>query len=345
MKKAGKSMQKPVVVVPNWNGLDGLRACLDSLIQQSLPAHIIVVDNGSVDGSVAFIEENYPTIEIIRHKINRGYAGGVNPGFRRAMELRATYVAPFNNDAVADKDWLKELVNYLDAHPIIGIVACKVLSADGGHIDSTGDQYTNWGLPFPRGRGETDINKYDGLTDIFGASGAASLYRVAMLSEVGLLDEDFFAYYEDVDLSFRAQLAGWKVAFVPSSVVYHEISTTSNKIKGFTTYQTLKNLPMLLFKNVPSRYLWRIAWRFLLVDTLFFIRALSRKQIWAAIKGQAMGKYRVLTVMSKRRHIQQSKKVSDEYVWSMLTHDLPPNANAIRKLRAKWWRLTGKQVA
>ena len=335
-------MQKPVVVVPNWNGLDGLKACLDSLINQSLPAHVIVVDNGSVDGSVDFIEKNYPEIEIIKHSVNKGYAGGVNPGFKRAIAMNAPYAAPFNNDAVADKDWLKELVAYLGKHPGTGIVTCKVLTSDGSHMDSTGDQYTVWGLPYPRGRGETDINKYDSLTDIFAASGAASLYRVTMLSEIGLLDEDFFAYYEDVDLSFRAQLAGWKVAFVPSSFVYHEISTTSNKIKGFTTYQTLKNLPMLLFKNVPRRYLMSIAWRFVLVDTLFFLRALSRKQVWMAVKGQAMGKYRVLTVWGKRSKIQKSMKVSDEYIWSMLTHDLPPNATALRSLRSKWWKITGK---
>lgn len=337
-------MEKPVVVVPNWNGLEGLKACLDSLVQQSLPAHIIVVDNGSVDESVDFIEKNYPEIEIIKHSVNKGYAGGVNPGFKRAIELGSNYVAPFNNDAVADTDWLKNLVDYLDAHDEVGIATCKVLSSDGQHLDSTGDQYTVWGLPYPRGRGETDINKYDSLTDIFAASGAASLYRVAMLSEIGLLDEDFFAYYEDVDLSFRAQLAGWKVSLVPASIVYHEIGSTSAKVKGFTTYQTLKNLPMLLFKNVPRRYLWKIARRFLIADTLFFLRALSRGHIWIAIKGQAMGKYRVLTVWGKRHRIQKTRKVTDEYIWSMLTHDLPPNATALRKLRASWWKLTGRKL-
>ncbi len=336
-------MQKPYVIVPNWNGKDGLRACLDSLQAQTLAAHIIVVDNGSIDGSIELLEAEYPDIELIRHTVNKGYAGGVNPGFRRAIEDDAPYAAPFNNDAVADTDWLKKLVEHLDAHPEIGIAACKVLTADGQGIDSTGDQFTVWGLPFPRGRGESDINKYDGQTEIFGASGAASLYRVKMLEAVGLLDEDFFAYYEDVDLSFRAQLAGWKVDFVPEAFVYHEISTTSNRIKGFTTYQTLKNLPMLLFKNVPRHYLWRVTWRFMFAYSLFSIRAVSRGQMWPAIKGSAMGKYRVLTVWGKRRHIQQTKKVSDEYIWSMLTHDLPPNARALRKLRSQWWKLTGKR--
>jgi GT2 family glycosyltransferase len=331
----------PVVVVPNWNGEHSLGACLDSLLRQSLLAHIIVVDNGSADGSLQLLE-NYPDVEIIRHDKNRGYTGGVNPGFRRAIELGAEYAAPFNNDAVADKDWLKTLVEYLEEQPRAGIAACKVLGADGTHIDSTGDQYTVWGLPYPRGRGESDIDKYDTQTEIFGASGAASLYRVSMLQEIGLLDEDFFAYYEDVDLSFRAQLAGWRVAFVPAAVVYHQIGATSVKMRGFTTYQTMKNLPMLLFKNVPRRYLARVLWRFILADTLFFGRALTRGQVWPALKGQTMGKYRVWTCFGKRRRIQSSRKVPDEYIWGILTHDLPPNARALRGLRSKWWKLRGK---
>src|SRR4051812_27073347 len=109
--------------------------------------------------------------------------------------MGADYAAPFNNDAVADEKWLENLVGYLDSHKSAGIACCKLLSADGKTIDSTGDYYTVWGLPYPRGRGESEIDKYDSDTDIFGASGGASLYRVSMLKEVGLFDEDFFAYY------------------------------------------------------------------------------------------------------------------------------------------------------
>ena len=340
MKMAKKSTQQVVVAVPNWNGKDGLKACLDSLQSQTLKPHIIVVDNGSVDGSVEFIASTYPEIELIVHDSNKGYAGGVNPGFRAALQADAAYVAPFNNDAVADKNWLKRLVDYLDTHEEVGIATCKVLTADGKRIDSTGDQYTVWGLPYPRGRGETDLSKYDDDTEIFGASGAASLYRVALLRIVGLFDEAFFAYYEDVDLSFRAQLAGWKVAFVPDSVVYHEISTTSNKIKGFATYQTMKNQPLLLYKNVPKRYLWRIGWRFTIAHILFFLRAISRGQGWVALKGDLKGTALLWPARKQRRKIQATRKVPEGYIWSILTHDLPPNAYALRRLRKIWWTLT-----
>src|SRR6201999_312952 len=102
----------------------------------------------------------------------------------------------------------------------------------------------------------SDIDKYDKQTAVFVASGGASLYRIKMLQEIGLFDEDFFAYYEDVDLSFRAQLAGWKVAYAPRAVAYHQIGATSGHIKGFTTYQTIKNLPLLFYKNVPRKFYW-----------------------------------------------------------------------------------------
>ncbi len=337
-------MSKIYVVVPNWNGADSLGACLDSLLAQSHKATVIVVDNGSKDGSLELLEK-YEQVEVIKHTENKGYAGGVNPGFQKAINDGADYVAAFNNDAVADKHWLQELAKALDKKPDLGMATCKLLSADGKHIDSTGDYYTVWGLPYPRGRGETDLTKYDDQTEVFGASGGASLYRVKTLQGIGLFDEDFFAYYEDVDLSFRAQLAGWQVAYVPSSIAYHQISATSSKIKGFATYQTMKNQPLLLRKNVPKRFYNRVLWRFTLAHVLFYLRAISRGQGWMATKGDLRGTYLMMKKGAERRKIQAAKQVSDDYIWDILVHDLPPNANALRKLRGKWWKLRRKKAS
>jgi hypothetical protein len=231
----------------------------------------------------------------------------------------------------------------LEKNPGVGMVCCKLLDASGEQLDSTGDYYTSWGLPYPRGRGEKDLTTYDGQPEVFGTSGGASLYRVAMLEAIGLLDEDFFAYYEDVDLSFRAQLAGWTARFEPKSVAYHQIGATSKTIKGFTTYQTMKNLPVLLYKNVPRRFLYRITWRFILAHTLFFLRAIQRGRGWPALKGDARGTYLLFKKTPDRHRIQRSLRVSDEYIWSIIVHDLPPNARALRKLRASWWRIIGKK--
>ncbi len=339
--------EKPVIVIPNLNGGEDLLDAVRSIRNQSITPHIIVVDNASTDGSADKLALIYPDIELVSHSKNRGYAGGVNPGLQRAIELGAQYVAPFNDDATADEKWLEKLIMFLNEHDEYGAAACKVLHAEGKTLDSTGDYLTSWGLPYPRGRGETDRAQYDipgenGVCDIFAASGAASLYRVEALKQVGLFDEDFFAYYEDVDLSFRLQLAGWKVGYVPESRVYHKIGMTSGRIKGFTTLQTLKNQPLVLWKNLPSRYMFRVLPRFYLTQTLFFWRAISRGQVLAAVKGSVLAAFLIIKKIPERSHIQQTRTVPDEYIWSAVVKDLPPNARALRSLRAQWRKITGR---
>lgn len=337
-----KSMNKPVVVIPNLNGGEELLDALDSLHKQTLQPHIIVVDNASTDGSADKALARYPDVELVRHTKNKGYAGGVNPGLRRAIELGAAYVAPFNDDAVAETDWLEKLVANLEAHPERGSVACKVLKSDGKTIDSTGDYVTVWGLPYPRGRNEIDSGQYDDMDEIFAASGAASLFRVEALKKIGLFDESFFAYYEDVDLGFRLQNAGWKVGYEPRAVVYHKIGMTSGRMKGFTTYQTLKNLPLLVWKNMPFLLLFRVLPRFYLAYWLFFGRAILRGHAWAAAKGVAMSIFWLFWKLPEILILDTKRRVSTRYIWSMLHHDLPPNTGALRSLRKKWWWLRGK---
>jgi GT2 family glycosyltransferase len=337
-----KSMHPPIVVIPNLNGGDALVEAVDSLVSQSLAPYIIVVDNASSDDSVDQIKAKYPDLEVIQHHKNKGYAGGVNPGLQRAIELGVEYVAPFNDDAIADKRWLQLLVAYLDENSKVAAAAPKVLAGDHERLDSTGDYYTIWGLPYPRGRREYDTKKYDHETEIFAASGAASLYRVSALKEVGLFDEDFFAYYEDVDLSFRLQLAGWKVAFVPSAVVYHRIGMTSGLIKGFTTYQTVKNLPLLMYKNVPKGLLRHVWPRLFLAQLLFTGRAFTRGHGWPATKGHLVAIVKTPKILLERRQIQSNRKVSVDYIAKLLVYDLPPNARSLRSLRSKWWKLRGR---
>jgi GT2 family glycosyltransferase len=293
------------------------------------------VDNGSEDGSVELLEKSYPEVRIVRHNKNLGFAGGVNAGIRLAMEKRADFVALLNNDAVADKDWLKRLAEFLTDHPEAGIVTSKILESDGKMLDSTGDIYTSWGLPYPRGRDETDNKQYDKDIWIFAASGGASLYRVKMLKQIGLFEEDFFAYYEDVDISFRAQLAGWKVGYEPAAIALHQISATSSQIKGFATYHTLKNLPLLLWKNVPWKLMPTIWPRLALIYAGIAARALARGYFTAFIKGIFMGTILWPKKLVERNRIQKNRKVSVDYIKSMITYDLPPNARTWRSVRRK----------
>ncbi|CAN5426152.1 glycosyltransferase family 2 protein [soil metagenome] len=339
-----KSTQNIAVVVPNWNGKDSLKACLDSLLIQTQNHTTIVVENGSTDGSLEFLQENYPDVQLVINKTNRGFAGGVNDGIQLAVKHGVEFVALFNNDAVAEKNWLKELSDVMAAEKEFGIATGKLLSADGAHMDSTGENYTVWGLPFPRGRDESVSNSYDEHTSIFAASGGASLYRVKMLEEIGLFDEDFFAYYEDVDISFRAQLSAWQVRYVPEAIAYHQIGATSGKIRGFTTYQTMKNLPLVWFKNVPRRYLFKVGIRFWLAYALFFWRAVLRGHGWSALKGVVRSKLLLIKKIRVRISIQKNRKVSNDYIWAMMTHDLPPSAYNLRRIRKLYRTLRRKKL-
>ena len=230
----------------------------------------------------------------------------------------------------------------MDGSSDVGIVAPKILSTHKKRLDSVGDQYTSWGLPYPKGRKESDGGQYDKPENIFSASGGASLYRVSMLKEIGLFDNDFFAYYEDIDISFRAQLAGWKILYEPSAVVYHEIGATSSKIPGFTTYQTIKNLPWLFWKNVPRKYLFSVGIRFYLAYFSFVLSAISRGQFMPVIEGLFVSVIFMPKKLIQRHKIQSSAKVSPEYIWSIMTHDLPPNAIKLRKIRSFYHKLIKK---
>ncbi len=335
-------MSKTSVVIPNWNGADNLKACIESLLTQSQKAQIIVVDNGSTDNSVSLVETNFPEVTVLKNGHNTGFTGGVNTGIRYSLAEGYKYIALLNNDAVAEKNWLKSLISFLESQPKAGIATSKIQDNNKQKFDSTGDIYTIWGLPFPRGRGEPVSNKYDDDIWVFGGSGGASLYRAEMLRQIGLFDQGFFAYYEDVDLSFRAQLGGWKVGYVPKAIVYHQISATTSKIKGFATYHTLKNLPQLLWKNVPWKLMPKVWPRLALAYSLFAGRALSRGQFWPLAKGLFMGTILWPRSLVNRYKIQKNRKVSPDYIYSIITHDLPPNAHKLRAFRSRWWKITGR---
>jgi GT2 family glycosyltransferase len=202
-------------------------------------------------------------------------------------------------------------------------------------LDSTGDLYTSWGLPYPRGRDELDIGQYDEKSEVFSASGGASIYRADMLRQIGIFDEDFFAYYEDVDISFRAQLAGWKIVYQPKAEAYHQIGGTSSKIKDFTTYQTLKNLPLVYWKNVPFSVAAPMWPKIFIAYWSIFFSALIKGKIKASLKGALMCHVLMFKkLFIERPKIQKSKTISDEYIKNIITPGLPPNAHKLKRLRS-----------
>lgn len=315
---------KMFVVIPNWNGAEMLAEAIKSIRNQSQENTIVVVDNASVDDSVELVESRFTDVVLIKNDINKGFAGGVNTGIRYALDNGAEAIALFNNDAVAKKDWLKRLCETLTANPETGIVTCKLMRDDKEHFDSTGDFYSVWGIPFPRGRNQKDIGQYDKAESVFGASGGASLYRAEMLREIGLFDERFFAYYEDVDISFRAQLAGWKVKYNPEAVAYHHIGATSSKLGDFTRYHSIKNFLLLYTKNMPVKLYWKYLPYFLYQFMRTTARSMTdgKPQVW--LKSVFKFLTYLPSILRDRHIIQKQRKITVAEVDQLLYRSRPP---------------------
>lgn len=247
---------KPTVsiIVLNWNGKQYLETCLSSLIQQTYSdIEIIFVDNGSCDGSVEFVKSKYPGVIIVHHDKNLGFAMGVNSGI---MVSNGKYIATINNDAQADKKWIAGLVSVMESNANTGCCASKMLNYyERDKIDSAGIVIYQNGNAYDRGAREKDIGQYDSQEEVFGACAGAALYRKEMLDEIGLFDKGYFAYFEDVDLSFRMHLFGWKCIYVPDAVVYHMHSATSKQQSPFKIFYIERNKLWNMWKYFPVKLL------------------------------------------------------------------------------------------
>lgn len=331
------------VVVLNWNDADLLPKSVGSLLSQSESCDVVVVDNGSTDNSKEVIASFGQKVVALWNKKNKGFAGGVNTGIRYALAQGYDYIALLNNDAVADRHWVKHLRAGL-RDKTVGAVTCSFIHSSKKHYDSTGDMYTIWGLPYPRGRGERVEGQYDNDTYVASVSGGASMFRADFFEDVGLFDEDFFAYYEDVDLGLRGNLRGWKLAFAPAAIAYHATGTTSGRVKGFTTHQTMKNLPWVYIKNIPLRLLPSVGVRLSIGYTAFFLQSFRRKQGRYALKGVFTSVILLPKKVWQRWQIQSAKKISVTDFKALIVNDLPPNAKKLRIFQKKRQGMKGKSL-
>lgn len=308
-----------------------IAACLGSLKKQSFPLEIVVVDNGSTDGSQELLKEGYPEVVLIELDENTGFTGGVNIGIEYAMQEKAEYVLLFNNDAEAHRDWAKYLIEAADEHREAGIITGKLMRSDKKHIDSTGDFYTVWGLPFPRGRNELDQGQYDRAEYVFGASGGASLYRISALREFGLFDQDYFAYFEDVDISFRAQLRGWRVWYEPRAKAYHHIGGTSSKLGDFARYHSTKNFLLVYARNMPLKLYLKYIPLYLLQFLRMLLSSTLRGKGHVFVSG-AYGAFRLhKSNVSKRRMVQKTRSADVSYIDSIIVHSRPPKPSPMEE--------------
>jgi hypothetical protein len=244
------------VIIVNWNGRDALECCLRSLEADAFAAEateLIVVDNGSSDGSVELLERVFPSARVIRNAENVGFAPAVNQGIRNA---RGEYVALVNNDVVATGGWLEELKRALDADPCRWAAAAQMRYLhQPGRINSAGFLVDLAGRARDRNDGMPASAEPSEPIEVFGASGGAVLIRRSVIDEIGSFDEQYFAYLEDVDLAWRARRAGYTCIYVPAAVVLHEHSATSNRVKGLKTYLSVRNHVWTLAKNASPRQL------------------------------------------------------------------------------------------
>ena len=306
------------VIIPNWNGAAHLPTCLAALRAQTRrDFEIIVADNASADGSVELLQRDYAEVRLIRLERNTGFTGACNAGLRAA---EGEFLVLLNNDTEAAPDWLAEVHAAFERHPEAGLVASKMLLYDRRNVLHTaGDIFKADGTPGNRGVWQEDRGQY-AEGPVFSANGGSAAYRRAMLDQIGLLDEDFFFSCEDVDLAWRAQLAGWRTVFAPRAVVYHKLAATG----GGTTasFYDGRNFIYLLVKDVPG-CIWRRHWPQIVRGQARIaasaLRAWRGQAARARLRGQAAGVLGIPKMLAKRGAVQAGCKVSAEYLEALLS--------------------------
>jgi GT2 family glycosyltransferase len=276
------------VVVVNWNRRDLLKECLQSLKQQQVnqPFEVVVVDNGSDDGSPEMVlseSRGNPLVQVVllRNSENRGFCAANNQGFAASD---SEFVALLNNDAKAEPGWLAALSRAFEGRPDVGMAASKILvHEDPRRIDKVGHLIYPDGQNRGRGTGELDEGQYDRVEEVLWPDGCAAMYRRSILDQIGGFDEDFFAYADDAELGLRARIAGWKCLYMPQAVVRHHRGATLGLRSSRRLELIERNRVLLAVKLFP----WSLLW----LNGVYYAMRLGAG-VWAALTGQGeVGKF------------------------------------------------------
>lgn len=273
------------VVIPNYNGIKYLDSCMKSIYAGSIIPKIIIVDNGSSDRSIEQLSEKYPEAKVLRFKENRGFSAAVNAGIKAAD---TEYVILLNNDTTVDKDFVEKLITAIVNKKNAFSVGAKMLSMkETDIIDGAGDLYCALGWAFSLGKGK-DKQNYNKQTEVFSACAGAAIYRKSVFEIIGFFDENHFAYLEDIDMGYRAKIAGYHNYFTPEAIVYHAGSAVSgSRYNEFKVRLSSRNSIYLIYKNMPFLQI--------LVNLIFLIPGFIIKFIFFIRK--KMGKFYIQGIL------------------------------------------------
>jgi GT2 family glycosyltransferase len=309
------------VIIPNWNQRKLLKHCLDSIEKQTLPCRVIVVDNGSADRSNEMVKEMFPECVCIPLPKNQGFAKAVNIGIQ---SCETPYIALLNNDTEADPSWVEKGLYALESFPEYSFFASRIIDFfDRTRLDSAGDTYDRYGLPTKRGFGES-CDAYLDREPVAGASAGAAFYRKEIFETAGLLDESYYLYLEDVELSLRAQVHGYRCLYLPDAVVYHiegasdpdrKVSPddrrtgiysakrvfwiTRNRWQLMLTYQPVRNTPWLLYGWIKS----------------FAFHMIKAGYLLPFLKGLAAGIGRSSYALHRRKDLTKTGAITNWELW------------------------------
>ena len=307
---SGPAAAELTVTLANYNGRALLEEMLSSLEHQTLaPASIVVVDDCSEDDSVAYLRANWPRVRVVALPVRSGVTAALNACLAAA---ETELVGLFNNDMALEPRCLEELVAEIERHPQIGSVTPKMLDfAERSVLDGAGDALSWRGGGRRRGHGERDVGQFELAEEVFGPCGGAAVYRRSALASVGGFDEAYFAYYEDIDWAFRAQLLGFRCRYVPSAVLYHRGSATLGRgMSDFNGYHLWRNPVWLIVKCYPAGALLRHAPSLLRgqLGNLYTALRAGRLRTWFRAMRDALAGMPAALV--KRREIQRSRAIS-----------------------------------
>ena len=295
------------IVIVTWNGRHHLDACLAAVeAQAGVRAETILVDNASTDGTADFVRTRYPWVRLVPLSENRGFAGGNNAGVR---EARGRYVAFLNNDTAARTDWLRLLLAAVDEPAgFVLTTSLVVYMHDPGIVDSAGDGLLRSGGAFKRHHGAPSATA-PASGEVFGVCGAACLMPKAVFDELGGFDEDFFASHEDVDLSYRARLRGYRCRYVAEAVVHHRGSATLGTISPFAVFHGQRNSEWLYFADTPASLLIRTLPAHLLYNAAAAVHFMRQGVLGPFMRAKIAALAGAGRVLAKRARVQRGRRV------------------------------------